>query len=359
MEKKQVIVVTGSSGCLGQHIVKLLQEKDDGVTEIRLLDRRPYENKLGHKCDKPMKKYVGDVRDTSIVHQVLAGADCVIHAAALIDIGLFPDVREMKSINVDGTQVIIDACVELNVPNLVFASSTDAVIGSEHIFYGTESTTPVPSTFMIGPYGETKCEAEKLVLQATGRILADGTTKLRTAAIRSTPFYGEEDKVFFYSVMQYTKQNSGYYRRIRSLDERMQICYVGNAAWAHVKAKDKLLIDDSISGEAFFVTDDTPIIDIHEHLRPYLESRGFRVSDYVFPYWLAWILLSLICLVIRLLNTVVSMKANIPCVAQLNYMCSTFFFNRSKATLRLDYQPVYTPEEAAELSMKYYSKVEL
>lgn len=359
MEKKQVIVVTGSSGCLGQHIVKLLQEKDDGVTEIRLLDRRPYENKLGHKCDKPMKKYVGDVRDTSIVHQVLAGADCVIHAAAMIDIGLFPDVREMKSINVDGTQVIIDACVELNVPNLVFASSTDAVIGSEHIFYGTESTTPVPSTFMIGPYGETKCEAEKLVLHATGRILADGTTKLRTAAIRSTPFYGEEDKVFFYSVMRYTKQNSGYYRRIRSLDERLQICYVGNAAWAHVKAKDKLLIDDSISGEAFFVTDDTPIIDIHEHLRPYLESRGFRMSDYVFPYWLAWILLSLICLVVRLLNTVVSMKANIPCVAQLNYMCSTFFFNRSKATLRLDYQPVYTPEEAAELSMKYYSKVEL
>lgn len=45
--KKEVVLVTGSSGCLGQHIVKLLQEKDDNVSEIRLFDRIPYENKLG------------------------------------------------------------------------------------------------------------------------------------------------------------------------------------------------------------------------------------------------------------------------------------------------------------------------
>ena len=38
---------TGGSGFLGQHIVKLLQECDPLVKEIRVLDLRPYENKLG------------------------------------------------------------------------------------------------------------------------------------------------------------------------------------------------------------------------------------------------------------------------------------------------------------------------
>lgn len=45
-ESKQVVLVTGASGCLGQHIVKLLQENDKSVQEIRCLDIKPYQNNL-------------------------------------------------------------------------------------------------------------------------------------------------------------------------------------------------------------------------------------------------------------------------------------------------------------------------
>lgn len=45
-DKKQTILVTGSSGCLGQHIVKMLHEVDDSVGEIRCMDIRPYQNNL-------------------------------------------------------------------------------------------------------------------------------------------------------------------------------------------------------------------------------------------------------------------------------------------------------------------------
>jgi 3-beta hydroxysteroid dehydrogenase/isomerase family. len=38
---------SGGSGFLGQHIVKLLQENDPKVREIRILDLKPYVNHLG------------------------------------------------------------------------------------------------------------------------------------------------------------------------------------------------------------------------------------------------------------------------------------------------------------------------
>lgn len=43
-----VVLVTGASGFLGQHVIGLLQTRADHVTNIRVLDIVGYVNKLGN-----------------------------------------------------------------------------------------------------------------------------------------------------------------------------------------------------------------------------------------------------------------------------------------------------------------------
>lgn len=44
-----VVLVTGGSGMLGQQVVKHIDMFVKGLTEIRVFDCQPYENKLGKK----------------------------------------------------------------------------------------------------------------------------------------------------------------------------------------------------------------------------------------------------------------------------------------------------------------------
>ena len=43
-----VVLVTGGGGCLGQHLIGLLQTRAPHVTEIRVLDIKAFENNLGN-----------------------------------------------------------------------------------------------------------------------------------------------------------------------------------------------------------------------------------------------------------------------------------------------------------------------
>jgi len=51
--RKEVILVTGGAGFLGQHVVRLLQERAKNVEEIRVFDMRPYRNRLGKYTEWP------------------------------------------------------------------------------------------------------------------------------------------------------------------------------------------------------------------------------------------------------------------------------------------------------------------
>ena len=73
-----------------------------------------------------------------------------------------------------GTQNVVDACVQNVVSSLVYTSTEDVVMGQDFFTNGDESL-PYPTEFMYDDYTRTKCEAEKMVLEADQTVLENGT----------------------------------------------------------------------------------------------------------------------------------------------------------------------------------------
>lgn len=99
----------------------------------------------------------GDIRDTTLVKEVISNVDAVFHEAALISV---PQSIEnpllANDINISGTLNLLKAALDVNVKRFIFASSA-AVYGEYLIPKKTEDMLTNPTS----PYGVTKLAAEK------------------------------------------------------------------------------------------------------------------------------------------------------------------------------------------------------
>jgi len=134
----------------------------------------------------------------------------------------------------------------------------------------------------------------------------------------------------------------------------------GNAAWAHILAKDQLLDSSAcIGGEAIFITDDTIMEDSYSFLEPFLKARSMKASQMTFPATLAIIFVVFLHALSRLLRPLIQIKNPFPHPSVLYFIVCLYCFNRLKATLRLNYKPLYDPEESIANSLSYYKTIPL
>ena len=142
------IYITGISGFLGINLVRyLLAHGYDQIAGIDLVDfSYPERDKI--------QFLQGDIRHQEDVKISMAGADIVIHAAAALP--LYP-AQEIFSTNVDGTRLVLQQALEYGVKHFIHISTT-AVYGipDHHPLVEQDPMTGV------GPYGETKVQAEAL-----------------------------------------------------------------------------------------------------------------------------------------------------------------------------------------------------
>ncbi|MFU8867599.1 SDR family oxidoreductase [Natronococcus sp.] len=161
------VLVTGGAGFIGGHLAETFAKAGHDVTVLDNLD--PYYDpgiknrtvEIGRAAAAEgggSYEFVeGDVRDGSLVDELVADADVVYHQAAQAGVRTsVEDPRKPNSINVDGTLNVLDAARETDLERVVLASSSSVYGKPDSLPYDeAHPTTPV------SPYGVSKLAAEQ------------------------------------------------------------------------------------------------------------------------------------------------------------------------------------------------------
>ncbi|KAM5533594.1 hypothetical protein V8D89_012707 [Ganoderma adspersum] len=219
--KKDVYLVIGGSGFLGRHIVEALLARGDSVSVFDIVQRHH---------DVPF--YSGDISEEDQVSDALrkSGATCIIHTASPLH-GLDDPALYWK-VNVDGTQAVINAAVANGVPKLVYTSSAGVVFNGDDLIDVDERLPGLEKA--MDPYNESKAKAEEIVLAANGK------GGLYTVALRPAGIFGPGDRQFVAGLFQ-TWQRGQSHIQVGDNTNLFDWTYVGNCAYAHLLAADRLI----------------------------------------------------------------------------------------------------------------------
>ncbi|KAG0740413.1 hypothetical protein G6F57_011385 [Rhizopus arrhizus] len=239
-------LVIGGNGFLGQHVQEQIRLRKDGST-ISVFDiSEPREPK------SDVKYLVGDLRKFEDVYNALEGITAVIHTASPPHVNSSNPPRDLYfSINVEGTLNVIKACQERGIKVLVVTSS-GSVISNGEPMVNIDESAPYPPT-AIDVYTESKTECEKEVLKA------NGVKGLLTCTIRPSAIFGPGDRQLIPGMLEVCQRGQHRFQ-IGNNQSLMDFTYVGNVAYAHVLAAEKLMIPNSgAAGQAFNLTNGTPV----------------------------------------------------------------------------------------------------
>lgn len=148
------IVVTGGAGFIGSHIAEELVKYKYNVTILDNLSEGREQN-IAHIMDR-IEFIKGDIRDRSILKRTFAGADYVLHQAALRSVPKsFEFPADYIDVNISGTFNVFEIAKETGVKRVVYASSS-SVYGKTVSFPQKETDPSLP----ISPYAATKLSTE-------------------------------------------------------------------------------------------------------------------------------------------------------------------------------------------------------
>ncbi len=179
MLNNKSILITGGTGSLGQALVKMILQKWPDVKRLVVYSRDEQKQfqmnqQFPVAQHKALRYFIGDVRDYERLKTALKGIDTVIHAAAMkhVDIAEYNPMECLKT-NVIGAENVINACLELDVENVV-ALSTD------------KAAAP------INLYGASKLASDKLFIAANN---IKGSKKIKFSVVRYGNVMGSNGSV--------------------------------------------------------------------------------------------------------------------------------------------------------------------
>ena len=159
--KNKKILVTGSDGFIGSHLVERLLDENcqikafvyyNSFNSWGWLDTFP-KDKL-----KNIEIFAGDIRDPSGVRIAIKEVDVVFHLAALIGIPFsYHSPDSYIDTNIKGTLNVLQSCREYDIERVVIASTSEV--------YGTAQYVPIDEKHPFqgqSPYSASKIGADKI-----------------------------------------------------------------------------------------------------------------------------------------------------------------------------------------------------
>jgi dTDP-glucose 4,6-dehydratase len=155
------VLVTGGAGFISSNFIRHLLEATDH--EVVTLDALTYAGNLENLADvmsHPRLSFVhGDIRDASLVRELVEGVDVIVNAAAEshVEKSIEHGASEFVTTNVEGTQILLDAIRVTPVERFILISSSEV--------YGTAESAPMDEAHPLNPrspYAATKAGADRL-----------------------------------------------------------------------------------------------------------------------------------------------------------------------------------------------------
>ena len=154
----QRIVVTGGAGFVGSNVVRrLLAEK---ARVVVLDDFYTGDNNNLPLGESDLEIVHGSVTEFDLVRDIVKGAGLVFHLAARNIIVSTRNPREDYEVNIGGTLNILLAARELNIPRVVYSSSTSVYGNPRYLPINEDDTTNMLSPYAVSKFaGENYCKA--------------------------------------------------------------------------------------------------------------------------------------------------------------------------------------------------------
>jgi len=172
------MTITGGAGFIGSNLAKMAHEKGWGVTILDNLSTG-LQTTVNELADLGIKVIIGDIRDRDVLNHCLANSTVVVHLAAQVSVSAsVKDPQQTIDININGTQNVIQACLENDVHNLIVASSSAV--------YGEATSLPLneeDAGELLSPYASSKWTNEQQIFDARQR-------GLQAIALRLFNVYG-------------------------------------------------------------------------------------------------------------------------------------------------------------------------
>jgi NAD dependent epimerase/dehydratase len=155
------VLVTGSDGFIGSHLVEALIAADCDVRAFILynsFNSWGWLDALPPRIRGELDVFAGDVRDPNGVRVAMRGVDVVLHLAALIGIPYsYHSPDSYVDTNIKGTLNVLQAARDLGVERVLVTSTSEV--------YGTAQHVPMDETHPVrgqSPYSATKIGADRI-----------------------------------------------------------------------------------------------------------------------------------------------------------------------------------------------------